>query len=166
MTVTTTASAAPTSAPPKKTCAAADGWVPYHIDVGPPENAAALGPSANAADNGPPLRGTLTALTAPAGIDAANFAMYLPYYVTGAYKDAVLAQKATSGTITITIALDQDANATSVDIRAPGFPKTFVDEVRERAMTRYESCAPLASGASIRATMTLEPRRLQLPGKG
>lgn len=148
------------------TCAEAADYVPYVVDLGPHENSAAMGPREKSpGDEGRPIRATLTALSAPKELDAFNFATYLPYYVGQAYQDALVRRPGLRGTATITLLLDESGKATTVTVRAPGFPSSFVDEVRERAGTTYVVCPPVPSPAKVRATISLTPRTIRLPGR-
>jgi hypothetical protein len=146
-------------------CSAAADQVPYVVDLGPHENSAAMGPyKRSESDLGRPIRATLTALSAPKEFDAFNFASYLPYYVAGAYQEAIATRPGLRGTVRVGFVLDATGKATQVEIKAPGFPATFVDEVRDRASTTYVICPPLPTPAKVSATITLAPRTLRRPG--
>lgn len=149
-----------------RVCADAADYVPYVVNLGPPDNSAGMGPyQRSPSDEGRPIRATLSAFTAPKDLDAFNFAAYLPYYVASAYQDALATRPGLRGSVRVRLELDANGKATKVEIKAPGFPATFVDEVRERASTRYEICSPLPAPAIVSATITLEPRRIRRPGQ-
>ncbi|MCC6899748.1 MAG: hypothetical protein IT377_12285 [Polyangiaceae bacterium] len=151
---------------PARVCEDAASYVPYVVDLGPAENSARMGPrEKSASDEGRPIRATLTAFTAPKELDAFNFATYLPYYVAGAYQDAVATRPGLRGSVRVRLTLDATGKATTVELRAPGFPAAFLDEVRERATTTYAICAPLSAPAVVSATLTLSPRTLRRPGR-
>ncbi|MBI3206047.1 MAG: hypothetical protein HYZ29_31215 [Myxococcales bacterium] len=151
---------------PARVCADAADYVPYVVDLGPAENSARMGPhEKSASDEGRPIRATLTAFTAPKELDAFNFATYLPYYVAGAYQDAVATRPGLRGAVRLRLTLDATGKATTVELRAPGFPAAFLDEVRERATTTYAICAPLPAPAVVSATITLAPRTLRRPAR-
>lgn len=149
----------------KVVCSDSDGWLPYKVDLGPNENSAAMGPHAKSeSDEGPPIRVTLTALSAPKELDVSFFATYLPYYLAMAYQEAASARPGLRGTVRIGLVLDETGKATKVELQAPGFPAAFKDDVRERAATTYVICPPLPPAAKLSATFKLEPRRLRKPG--
>lgn len=147
-------------------CAAAADYVGYKVDLGVSEHAASMGMGPTDEKPGPPIRASLVALTIPKDMDAFNFATYLPYYVALAYEELIEGgHPAVRGTVRVVLALDASGSATSVRITAPGFPRAFVDEVRDRATTRYVTCAPLPPGAAVKATITLAPRSVRQPGR-
>jgi hypothetical protein len=145
--------------PPKTDCESTESLVPLIVDRGPPDHADRLGPPGDSpVDSGPRVRTTLAKLAVPKNFDAYNFAMYLPYYAADAYQEAVATRGAFSGAAQLEIALDEQGQATTVAVTAPGLPKEVVGEIRERATTRHETCGPLAAGAKVRATLTFAPR--------
>ncbi len=149
-----------------RVCAEAADYVPYVVNLGPPDNSAAMGPyQRSPSDEGRPIRATLSAFTAPKDLDAFNFAAYLPYYVAGAYQEAIATRPGLRGSVRVRLVLDANGKATTVEIKAPGFPAAFVDEVRERASTTYAICSPLPAPAIVSATITLEPRQIRRPGR-
>ncbi len=148
------------------TCSEAADYVPYVVDLGPNENSAAMGPREKSpSDEGRPIRAKLTALSAPKEFDAFNFATYLPHYVAQAYQEALVRRPGLRGSVTITLLLDESGKATKVTVQAPGFPASFVDEVRERADTTHVVCPPVPAPVKVRATITLAPRTIRVPGR-